>query len=56
MVSYSSGPALGNAESGVVAGLFSVPASVVSGGVLGVLGCLACAVLLPSFRAYDAKA
>jgi hypothetical protein len=31
-------------------------ASVVSGGVLGVPGCLACAVLLPSFRAYDAEA
>ncbi len=43
MVSYTSGPALGNAESGLVAGLFSVPVSVVSGGVLCVLGCVACA-------------
>jgi MFS family permease len=56
MVSYASGPALGNTESGLVAGLFSVRASVVSGGVLCVLGCLACAVLLPAFRAYDAHA
>ena len=55
MVSYSSGPALGNAESGLIAGLFSVPASVISGGVLCVLGCLACAVLLPAFRAYHAE-
>jgi MFS family permease len=54
MVSYTSGPALGNAESGLVAGLFSVPVSVVSGGVLCVLGCAACFVLLPSFRNYRA--
>ena len=56
MVSYSSGPALGNTESGLVAGLFSVPIAVVSGGVLCVLGCAACALLLPAFRAYDAEA
>jgi MFS family permease len=56
MVSYSSGPALGNAESGLIAGLFSVPFSVISGGVLCVLGCAICALLLPAFRAYDAEA
>jgi MFS family permease len=55
MLSYSSGPLLGNAESGVVAGLFSVPVSVVSGGVLCVIGCVLCGVLLPAFRAYDAR-
>jgi hypothetical protein len=55
MVSYSSGPALGNAESGLVAGLFGLPVSIVSGGVLCVVGCLACALLLPAFRAYDAQ-
>jgi MFS family permease len=54
LVSYSSGPALGNTESGLIAGLFSVPVSVVSGGVLCVLGCALCALLLPAFRAYDA--
>jgi MFS family permease len=53
MVSYTSGPALGDAESGLVAGLFSVPASVISGGVLCVLGCIVCAVLLPGFRQYE---
>jgi hypothetical protein len=52
MVSYTSGPALGDAESGLVAGLFSVPASVISGGVLCVLGCVVCALLLPGFRRY----
>jgi MFS family permease len=53
MVSYTSGPALGNTESGLVAGLFSVPASVISGGILCVLGCAACFVLLPGFRRYE---
>jgi MFS family permease len=56
MVSYSSGPALGNTESGLVAGLTSVPIAVISGGVLCVLGCAICALLLPGFRAYDAEA
>jgi hypothetical protein len=56
MVSYMSGPALGNTESGLLAGLFSVPVSVVSGGVLCVLGCAICGLLLPAFRAYDAEA
>jgi MFS family permease len=56
MVSYSSGPALGNTESGLIAGLTSVPVSVVSGGALCVIGCLACFLLLPAFRDYDAQA
>jgi MFS family permease len=55
LVSYSSGPALGNTESGLIAGWFGVPVSIVSGGVLCVLGCLVCAVLLPAFRTYDAE-
>lgn len=55
MVSYMSGPLLGNAESGLVASVFSVPVSVMSGGVLCVLACAACAVLLPAFRDYDAR-
>jgi MFS family permease len=55
MVSYTTGPLLGNAESGLVASAFSVPLSVISGGVLCVLGCLACAVLLPAFREYDGR-
>ncbi len=55
MLSYSSGPALGNFEAGVVASLFSIRVSIVSGGVLCVLGCLLTAVALPAFRAYDAR-
>ena len=53
LVSYSSGPALGSIESGVVAGLFGVQASVVSGGVLCVVGVAVVAALLPRFRSYD---
>ena len=54
-VSYSSGPALGNLESGVAASLVGVRASVVSGGILCVVGVVATAALLPLFRAYDAR-
>jgi MFS family permease len=52
-VSFTSGPALGSVESGVVAGLFGVQASVVSGGVLCVVGVALMAALLPRFRRYD---
>ena len=55
MLSYTSGPALGNFEAGVVASIFSVRVSVVSGGVLCVIGCVLCAVALPLFRAYDSR-
>jgi MFS family permease len=55
MVSYTSGPALGNFEAGVVASLFNVRVSVVSGGILCVIGCALCALALPAFRAYDAR-
>jgi MFS family permease len=56
MVSYATGPALGNAESGLVASLFSVRTSIVSGGVLCVVGVGLCALLVPAFRAYDIRA
>src|SRR5712664_7897 len=55
MLSYTSGPALGNFEAGVVASLFSVRVSVVSGGLLCVIGCVLCALALPAFRSYDAR-
>ena len=55
MISYTSGPALGNFEAGLVASLFSVRVSVVSGGVLCVIGCVVAAIMLPAFRAYDAR-
>jgi MFS family permease len=56
MVSYTTGPLLGNAEAGVVAGLFGVRASVVSGGLLCILGTGALALALPAFLRYDGRA
>jgi MFS family permease len=56
MVSYMSGPLLGNFEAGAVAAAFGVTASVVSGGALCVAGVLACSVWLPRFLRYDARA
>lgn len=55
MVSYMSGPLLGHVEAGLVAAVFGVAASVVSGGVLCVVGVLVCAALLPKFMSYDAR-
>jgi MFS family permease len=55
MLSWSSGPALGNFEAGVVASIFNVRVSIVSGGALCVIGCALCAAALPAFRAYDAR-
>jgi MFS family permease len=55
-VSYTSGPLLGNLRAGVVASLASVRVSVVSGGVLCVIGIVLAAIALPAFRRYDARA
>jgi MFS family permease len=55
MVSYLSGPLLGHVEAGAVAAVWGVRTSVVSGGVLCVVGVLACGALLPRFIAYDAR-
>ncbi len=56
LVSYSGGPSLGNFEAGAVASVWSLRGSIVSGGVLCVLGCVACAVALPAFWGYDDRA
>ena len=55
LISYSSGPLLGNIESGVVAAGFGVRASAVSGGILCVLGVGGVAAALPRFRRYDSR-
>ena len=55
MVSYMSGPLLGHVEAGMIAAAFSVKVSVISGGVLCVIGVLLCALFLPRFVAYDAR-
>jgi MFS family permease len=56
MLSYSSGPTLGNAEAGAAAALVGLRASVVSGGVLCVAGTVALVLILPRFWTYDARA
>src|SRR5260370_4783534 len=55
LLSYSIGPTLGNFEAGVVASLFSVRTSILSGGVLTVARCVRCAIALPAFRKYDER-
>lgn len=55
MISYMSGPLLGNAESGFVAALANTQISIVSGGVLCVLGVGVCIWKLPRFWFYDQR-
>ena len=55
MISYTTGPYLGNAEAGLIAAAFGLRASVVSGGVMCVLGAGALALLLPRFIRYDGR-
>lgn len=54
MVSYLSGPYLGNAEAGFAARLLGLGPSVVVGGVLTVVGSVAITWALPAFRQYRA--
>lgn len=55
MVSWSSGPLLGNTRAGAVASAAGLRGSIVSGGLLCVAGCVALAVLLPRFWNYEAE-
>jgi MFS family permease len=52
----ASAPTLGNVEAGLVASLSSIRFSVVSGGVLCVVGTVVIGLLLPALARYDAKA
>jgi MFS family permease len=56
LISYHTGPMLGNAESGIVASLFSIRTAVVSGGILCVVGTGLLVLALPGFRRYDGRA
>jgi MFS family permease len=51
----ASAPNLGDVEAGVLASLTSIRFSVVSGGVLCVVGCVAAALALPGFLQYDSR-
>jgi MFS family permease len=53
LISYSSGPLLGDVESGTVATAFTPRISILSGGVLCVLSVGLLALMLPKFRNYD---
>jgi len=56
MLSYSSGPSLGNVEAGLVESLTSLRTSIVSGGLLCVAGTVALSFALPELRRYDSRA
>ena len=53
LVSCASGPLLGNAEAGLIASLFSLRVSIISGGILCVVGTGMLALALPAFLNYD---
>ena len=55
MLSYTSGPLLGNAEAGAAASLLGLRGAVTSGGVLCIVAVGATAAALPAFWAYDAR-
>lgn len=55
MISYTSGPKLGDAEAGIVASLFSLRTSIVSGGILCVVGTIVISFLIPTFIKYDGR-
>jgi MFS family permease len=55
MVSWSSGPAVGQVRAGAVASLAGVRASIVSGGAICIAGCVVLALVLPRFWHYDAR-
>jgi MFS family permease len=51
----ASAPSLGDLEAGVLASLTSLRFSIVSGGVLCIVGCAAASLLLPKFLKYEAR-
>lgn len=55
MISYLSGPKLGDTEAGLVAAAFGVTVSIVSGGVLCAAGVLVCCLFLPKFCSYHSE-
>ncbi len=55
MISFLSGPMLGDAESGIVAYFTNVKTSIISGGVLTVIGTILLAMFLPKFIKYDGR-
>jgi MFS family permease len=56
MISYTSGPKLGDTEAGIVASLYGLQTSIVSGGILCVVGTAVVSLLIPQFIKYDGRA
>ncbi len=52
MISYLTGPMLGNVKMGVVAERLGTKTAIVSGGILSIIAVLLLAVLLPKFVRY----
>lgn len=55
MISYMSGPRLGDTEASLVAAAFGITASIISGGVLCVLSVGVCCYFLPKFWRYRSQ-
>lgn len=55
MISYMSGPKLGDTEAGLVAAAFGVSVSIISGGVLCIVGVVVCCYFLPRFWTYQSQ-
>jgi MFS family permease len=55
MISYLSGPRLGDTEASMVAAAFGITTSIVSGGVLCVVGVVVCCAFLPKFWRYHSE-
>jgi hypothetical protein len=55
MLSYTSGPSLGNLEAGVVGSLAGVRIAVVSGGLACIAGTALLTAALPALRRYTAQ-
>ncbi len=52
MISYMSGPRLGDAEAGLVASVWGIPVAIVSGGILTVISVIGCCWIWPEFTRY----
>jgi MFS family permease len=55
MAVWATGPSIGDVESGIVATIWSVPASIVSGGILTIVGVGVLRWFAPGFWRYDAR-
>ncbi len=55
MISYLTGPMLGNAKAGVLASYYGVTFALVAGGIASVVGTIVLAFFLPKFLSYDGR-